>query len=208
MRRPPGYKSYWHSAGRKGYSGVATFCRQDPSLVAHGIGEAKYDLEGRVLITQYSAFTLINAYFPSGRRSLERVEYKLEFYEALLGACLDLRSQGHRLVVCGDYNTAHQPIDLARPGQNKKTSGFLPEERVALTRWLDAGFRDVFRDQHPDAEEYTWWTYRYDARSRNIGWRIDYFLVASELLPCVQEVRILSHVLGSDHCPIELELEI
>jgi exodeoxyribonuclease-3 len=159
-----------------------------------------------VLITEHPGFTLLNIYFPSGRRGQERVDYKIEFYDALLGFCTGLRERGHQLVVCGDYNTAHQPIDLARPKQNQKTSGFLPEEREAFSRWLAGGFVDVFRHLHPETEEYTWWTYRFDARARNIGWRIDYFLVANELISRVEDARILGDVMGSDHCPVELRL--
>ncbi len=208
MLAPAGYQAFWHSAERKGYSGVATLCRKKPLRVQEGMDQPLFDAEGRVLITQHPGFTLVNAYFPSGRRGQERVSYKIDFYEALLAHCSNLGVQGHRLVVCGDYNTAHQPIDLARPKQNEKTSGFLPEEREALSRWLEHGFVDVFRLLHPHAEEYTWWTYRFDARARNIGWRIDYFLITAELLPQVQDVRILGDVAGSDHCPIELQLDL
>jgi exodeoxyribonuclease-3 len=207
-RNPDGYYTFWHSAARKGYSGVATFCREQPKTVQAGFGKPEFDREGRVLITRHAGFTLLNAYFPSGRRGHERVAYKIEFYDALLSFCTGLREQGHRLVVCGDYNTAHQPIDLARPKENAKTSGFLPEEREALSRWIDAGFVDVFRHLYPDAETFTWWTYRFDARTRNIGWRIDYFLVAEELVPHVQDAHILTDVMGSDHCPIELRLDL
>lgn len=208
MHTPPEYHASWHSAQRKGYSGVATFSRQMSKAVHEGMGQRKFDVEGRVLISEHGGFTLVNAYFPSGRRGLERVAYKIEFYDTLLEYSTGLRSQGHRLVVCGDFNTAHQPIDLARPKQNVKTSGFLPEEREALTRWLESGFVDVFRHAHPDAEAYTWWTYRFNARARNIGWRIDYFLVADELMTHVQDARILTDVMGSDHCPIELQLTL
>ena len=208
MRTPPGYVAFWHSAQQKGYSGVATFCKESPLAVREGFGRCRFDIEGRVLVTEHPTFTLINAYFPSGRRGHERVEYKLEFYDALLEYCSQLREQGHRLVVCGDYNTAHQALDLARPSQNKRTSGFLPEEREALSHWLDWGFVDIFRYIHPNSREYTWWTYRFDARARNVGWRIDYFLVAKELVPHVQEARILGDVMGSDHCPIGLEIDL
>lgn len=206
MRHPAGYHTYWHCAERKGYSGVATYCREQPLNVRQGFGQARFDIEGRVLITERQGFTLVNAYFPSGKRDLGRVAYKLDFYEAFLRYCSALRAEGHRLVICGDLNTAHQSIDLAHPGQNKRTSGFLPEEREALTRWLDEGFVDVFRHLHPDAREYTWWSYLFDARSRNVGWRIDYFLVAEELLSHVHGASIRSDVLGSDHCPVELDL--
>jgi exodeoxyribonuclease-3 len=208
MRNPPGYQAVWHHAERKGYSGVATFFSSEAVAVQAGFGRPEFDLEGRVLATEHDGFTLVNAYFPSGQRGHERVTYKLTFYDALLDFCTDLRRRGRRLIVCGDFNTAHQPIDLARPKQNVKTSGFLPVEREALTRWLDWGFVDVYRHLYPDSAEYTWWTYRLDARKRNIGWRIDYFLVTNELLPLVQDARILTEVMGSDHCPIELRLDI
>jgi exodeoxyribonuclease-3 len=208
MRDPPGYHTFWHSAERKGYSGVASFCQKHPLAVHRGFGQPSYDAEGRVLITDHPDFTLLNAYFPSGRRGHERVAFKIEFYEALLEFCLGLRTEGHKLIICGDFNTAHQPIDLARPKQNAKTSGFLPEERDVFGRWLAHGFVDAFRQRKPEAQEYSWWTYRFDARTRNIGWRIDYFLVAEELMPRVEEARILGSVLGSDHCPIELQLDL
>jgi len=208
MQSPPGYRIHWHNAERKGYSGVATFCQEEPLAVRQGFGQPKFDIEGRVLVTEHPGFTLLNVYFPNGQRSHERVSYKIEFYDTLLEFCANLRAEGHQLVVCGDYNTAHQPIDLARPKQNEKTSGFLPEEREAVSRWLEQGFVDVFRHLHPDAEEYSWWTYRSNARARNVGWRIDYFLIDEGLLPHVQGTRILGNVMGSDHCPVELELNL
>ncbi len=207
LRQPLDYHTFLHAAERKGYSGVATFSRQEPLAVRQGFGREEFDIEGRVLLTEHRGFSLLNAYFPSGTRGHNRVEFKLQFYDALLAFCQELRAQGHKLVVCGDYNTAHQPIDLARPKENIKTSGFLPEEREALGRWMDQGFVDVYRHLHPDAQEYTWWTYRSGARERNVGWRIDYFLVDKALLPSVQDARILVHVMGSDHCPVELQLD-
>jgi exodeoxyribonuclease-3 len=208
VRQPPGYHTFWHAAERKGYSGVATFCREQPLDVHEGFHQPAFDIEGRVLRTEHAGFTLLNVYFPNGTRGQHRVAFKIEFYDALLAFCVELRAQGHRLIVCGDYNTAHEPIDLARPKQNVKTSGFLPEEREALGRWLDQGFVDVYRHLHPDRQEYSWWTYRSGARARNVGWRIDYFLVAEELLASVQDARILGDVLGSDHCPVELEIRL
>jgi exodeoxyribonuclease-3 len=208
LREFPGYQCHWASSERKGYSGVATLSAAPLESVRSGIGLARFDVEGRVLLTQHPSFTLVNAYFPSGRRGLERVEYKVDFYDTLLSFCSDLRTCGHPVVICGDFNTAHQPIDLARPKQNRKTSGFLPKEREALARWLDAGFVDVFRYLNPELQQYTWWTYRYNARERNVGWRLDYFLVAEELLSSVRAARILQHVKGSDHCPIELDLDL
>jgi exodeoxyribonuclease III len=208
MRHAQGYHASWHSAQRKGYSGVATLSRELPLAVQHGFGQERFDREGRVLLTEHPGFTLVNAYFPSGQRGHERVSFKLEFYDHLLAYCLDLVRQGKRLVVCGDLNTAHQPIDLARPGQNKKTSGFLPEEREALGRWLESGFVDIYRHLHPEAREYTWWSYLHNARARNVGWRIDYFLVTVDLLPVVRGAAIRHDVSGSDHCPVELCLDL
>jgi len=207
LENPAGYYAYWNSAERRGYSGVATWCRERPRAVQDGFGDARFDVEGRVLVTQHDGFTLVNAYFPSGQRGHERVEYKLQFYDALLAYCSSLRAAGHQIFVCGDFNTAHQPIDLARPKQNLKTSGFLPEEREALGRWLDQGFVDVFRELHPEAVEYTWWTYRLEARERNIGWRLDYFLVDEDLTPRLEDALILGDVTGSDHCPVALILK-
>jgi exodeoxyribonuclease-3 len=161
-----------------------------------------------VIITEHEGFTLVNSYFPSGRRGHERVQFKLRFYDDLRMFCQALRKQGKRPIVCGDFNTAHRPIDLVRAKENQKTSGFLPEEREALDRWVQSGFIDAFRHLQPNAREYSWWTYRFNARARNIGWRLDYHLVAEELIPSVEGARILGHVLGSDHCPVELSLTL
>ncbi len=209
MRQPQGYRAHWHSAERRGYSGVATWTKPEPIEVQAGFGIDAYDAEGRVLITAYPGFKLLNVYFPNGRRDLQRLEFKLQFYADLLDYCDDLHAQGERLVLCGDFNTAHQPIDLARPKQNAKTSGFMPEERAWIDCYLAHGFADTFRALHPDAEgRYTWWTYIRNARERNVGWRIDYFMVSQSLLPAVIEAEILSHVMGSDHCPVMLSLDM
>jgi exodeoxyribonuclease-3 len=185
---------------------VSLFTKREPLAVRVGFGHNRFDTEGRVLIAEYPRFTLLNVYFPNGRRGHERVVFKIDFYDALLEFCSQLRTGGRPVIVCGDFNTAHQPIDLARPRENDSTSGFLPVEREALGRWLESGFADVFRLLHPHTEEYTWWTYRFNARARNIGWRIDYFLTDRDLLSRVQDARILTDVTGSDHCPIELIL--
>lgn len=208
MREPSDYHSYWASGEKRGYSGVATFSRHELQAVQEGFGQPRFDVEGRVLITEHPGFTLVNAYFPSGQRGHDRVAYKLDFYDTLLSHCREMRKNGHRLVVCGDFNTAHHEIDLARPAQNKKTSGFLPEEREALSRWLEDGFVDSFRALHPDKVGYSWWTYRSGARARNVGWRLDYFLVDEALMPFVADASILGNVQGSDHCPVALELEL
>ena len=208
-RQPARYWTEWHSGERKGYSGVATWSKLEPLEVQAGFGIDAYYAEGRVLITAYPGFKLLNIYFPNGRRDLERLEFKLQFYSDLLEYCDDLHAQGEQLVLCGDFNTAHRPIDLARPKQNVKTSGFMPEERAWIDRYLAHGFVDVFRALHPDAEgQYTWWTYIRNARERNVGWRIDYFMVSQPLLPAVTGAEILSHVIGSDHCPISLSLDL
>jgi exodeoxyribonuclease-3 len=206
--RPPGYFTYWNAAERKGYSGVTTWCKIEPVCVETGFGLDEFDVEGRVIRTDYPHFKLFNVYFPNGRRDQERVDYKLCFYDAFLGYLDRLHRQGERLIVCGDYNTAHQPIDLARPQQNQKTSGFLPEEREWIDRYVQHGFVDTFRALHPDeAERYTWWMYMRNARERNIGWRIDYFLVSEPLMSAVTDADILHDVMGSDHCPVTLELD-
>ena len=208
LRQPPGYHAYWNSAQRKGYSGVATFSKTEPLHVQAGFGIEEFDVEGRALMTGYPGFKLFNVYFPNGKRSQERLDYKLRFYAAFLEYCDALRARGERLVVCGDVNTAHKEIDLARPRQNEKVSGFLPEEREWIDRYLAHGFVDAFRVFHPDeAGQYTWWHYITNARARNVGWRIDYHLVSESLMPAVTDASILSDVMGSDHCPIALELD-
>jgi exodeoxyribonuclease-3 len=208
LLRPPGYHTYWNAAERKGYSGVTTWSRTAPLCVETGFGVDEFDVEGRVIRTDYPGFKLFNVYFPNGRRDQERVAYKLHFYDAFLEYLGALHAQGQRLIVCGDYNTAHQPIDLARPKQNQKTSGFLPEERERIDRYLEQGFVDSFRALHPDeGERYTWWMYMRNARERNVGWRIDCFMVSESLLPAVTGADILHNVMGSDHCPVTLDLD-
>ena len=209
LRDPPGYHAFWNAAERKGYSGVATLSRTEPAAVETGFGIDEFDVEGRVLMTAFPGFKLLNVYFPNGGRKLERLEFKLRFYEAFLAYCDALHAQGERLIVCGDYNTAHRPIDLARPKRNAKTSGFLEEERAWIDAYLEHGFVDAWRARNPEAEgQYTWWMYMRNARERNIGWRIDYFLISETLMPAVSGAGILSDVRGSDHCPIVLELEV
>jgi exodeoxyribonuclease-3 len=204
---PPGYYVFFNSAERKGYSGVATFTREKPRSVKLGFGISHFDIEGRVLITEYSEFTLLNIYFPNGKRSPERLQYKLDFYEETLRFVEKLKREGKRVIVSGDYNTAHQPIDLARPKQNEKISGFLPVERAWLDKWIAHGQVDVFRKFSDMPGQYTWWDMQTRARERNVGWRIDYHFVSENLLPEVKYAGILNHVLGSDHCPVSLDLK-
>lgn len=206
QREFPGYRAIWNPADRPGYSGVATLSREGPLGVELGMGTPRFDVEGRLIRTRHPGFMLYNVYFPSGRRGQERVDYKLAFYAQLLEACEALRASGEGLILTGDFNTAHRPIDLRNPRQNEATSGFLPEEREWVQRFLDRGFVDVYRELYPERAQYTWWTYRFNARARGIGWRLDYFLISSDLAPCVQDVIIHDQIEGSDHCPVELRL--
>jgi exodeoxyribonuclease-3 len=196
-------------AQKKGYSGVALFCHRDylPQKIEVGLGIDIYDNEGRTLIAHYQDVIVFNCYFPNGQRDHGRVSYKLDYSETLVQRALDYKEQYKKeIIIMGDVNTAHQPIDLARPKSNVNTTGFLPIERNWLTTALERGLHDVFREQHLDQEgHYTWWTYRGDCRDKNIGWRIDYFLTSTKLAEKVKRTKILSDVLGSDHCPITLE---
>jgi exodeoxyribonuclease-3 len=197
----------WNAAQRPGYSGVTTFFKQQPDEIVAGMGEDTFDVEGRVIQTLWAGCRLFNIYFPNGTRGHHRVEYKLAFYAHLLNLCDTLHEKGESLIITGDFNTAHMPIDLKNPKQNEKTSGFLPEERVWVQKFLDHGFVDAYRKLYPEKVEYTWWTYRMDARKRGVGWRLDYFLVSESLMPFVKDVIIHDKVMGSDHCPVELVLE-
>ena len=203
----PGYDVIWNPAKRPGYSGVATFLRS-PSLEPRlGMDAPLFDLEGRLISTLHPGFRLFNVYFPSGQRGRERVDYKLDFYAHLLKICDRLHAVGENIIITGDFNTAHMPIDLKNPKQNQKTSGFLQEEREWVQKFLDHGFVDAYRHLYPGRVQYTWWTYRLSARQRGIGWRLDYFLVSQALVPRVNDVIIHEEVPGSDHCPVELLIE-
>lgn len=206
LRNPEGWHAHWFSAERKGYSGVATFSRQAPLSVRTGFGEPRFDCEGRVLETEFPEYTLFNVYFPNGGQGPHRVKYKLEFYDALLRHCSGLMAQGTKVIICGDYNTAHTEIDLARPKENTKTSGFLPEERVWIDKYIEAGFIDTFREFNEDPDWYTWWSFRTQARARNVGWRIDYFMASESLKMNLDDAFIDRETMGSDHCPVGLEL--
>ncbi len=197
----------WNAAQRAGYSGVTTFYRQNPDEIVTGMDADAFDVEGRVIQTRWAGRRLFNIYFPNGQRGQERVDYKLAFYAHLLKLCDKLHAMGEEIIITGDFNTAHRPIDLKNPKQNEKTSGFLPEEREWVQKFLDNGFVDAYRALYPDKVEYTWWTYRLNARQRGIGWRLDYFLVSESLMPRVKDVVIHDQVMGSDHCPVELILD-
>ncbi len=203
-----GYNSYWNSAERKGYSGVLVLSKEKCEEVDFGIGIERFDNEGRLIRLKYPDFTLLNVYFPNGKSSEERLKFKLDYYDAFLELCEGLREQGEELVITGDFNTAHREIDLANPKENEKYSGFLPIEREWIDKLLEKGYFDTFRHFYPvRAETYTWWTYRFNARKKNIGWRIDYFFVTAGLIDRVEKSVILSDVYGSDHAPILLRIK-
>ena len=207
LLRMDGYRSYFVSAERKGYSGVALFTSVEPVRVLTGLGSPVFDAEGRTLIAEYPGFTLFNIYFPNGKASKERLQYRMKFYDFFLDYVEDLRKKDIPVIVCGDVNTAHREIDLARPRENEKVSGFLPEERAWIDKFLEKGYIDTFRQFNPGAGQYTWWDYKTRARERNIGWRIDYFYVSRGLEKRLKSSFILSDVEGSDHCPIGIEVE-
>ena len=203
-----GYFTYWHSGEKKGYSGVATFCKEEPLYIQEGIGIKKYDDEGRVLITEHNKFLLYNIYFPNGQKNEERLKYKLDFYDDLLPIINDQVESGNNVIVTGDWNTAHRPIDLARPNENKNTSGFMPIEREKVDEYILNGWVDTFRLFHEEGGRYSWWTYRFGARDRNIGWRIDYFFVNEGMVEICIEADIHQNIFGSDHCPVSLILDL
>ena len=197
----------WNAAQRPGYSGVATFYGEQPDEIVMGMDDDEFDVEGRVIQTVAAGCRLFNIYFPNGQRRQQRVDFKLAFYSHLLKLCDELHKRGESIIITGDFNTCHMPIDLKNPKANEKTSGFLPEEREWVQNFLDHGFVDVYRHLYPDKVQYTWWTYRLNARQRGIGWRLDYFLISENLLPRVKDVIIHENVMGSDHCPVELVLD-
>ncbi len=201
------YEGIWNHAERKGYSGTATYFKNSPLSHEKGFGIEHFDVEGRVIQLKYPDFYLYNIYFPNGGEGNKRVPYKLEFYEAFLEICDDLHAKGENIIITGDFNTAHQEIDLANPKQNEKNTGFLPEERVWIDRYLEHGFKDAYRELYPEEEKYTWWTYRFNSRERDIGWRLDYYLVSDALMDRVEDVVIHGDIMGSDHCPVSLILK-
>ncbi|MDR2428985.1 MAG: exodeoxyribonuclease III [Candidatus Margulisbacteria bacterium] len=202
----PGYTAYWSSAEKKGYSGTALYTKIQPRQARHGFDLPHFDREGRVIIAEYPAFTLLNIYFPNGKKNQERLDYKMDFYAATLACCQKLQKAGQEIIICGDVNTAHQEIDLAHPQENSNTSGFLPVERAWIDQLLASGFVDTLRQFHPEPELYTWWDYKTHSRERNTGWRIDYFFITSGLQKNLKDAFILADVAGSDHCPVGIEL--
>ncbi len=207
LLKPSGYKTFWSSAERKGYSGVSIFTRKEPVSVEEGIGEKQFDSEGRTLVADYGDFILFNIYFPNGGAGNKRVPFKMAFYDKFLEKANKLKKKGRKIIVCGDVNTAHHEIDLARPKENQKNTGFLPEERAWMTKFVGNGYVDTFREFQKEGGHYSWWDFKTGARARNVGWRIDYFFVSENMLPQLDGACILSNVMGSDHCPVGIKLK-
>jgi exodeoxyribonuclease-3 len=203
-----GYNTYYSTPTKKGYSGVAVFSRNKPKSVIENLGIDKFDSEGRLLRLDFENFTLLNVYFPNGKASPERLEFKLEFYEDFLSYVKKIANSKKRIVICGDVNTAHKEIDLAHPKENSKLSGFLPIERAWIDKLLESGFIDTLRMFNQEKNMYTWWDMKSHARERNIGWRIDYFFISNNLENNIKSAFIERDVFGSDHCPIGIEITI
>lgn len=208
LKNLPGYNVYWNSAERKGYSGVVTFTKEKPIDFKKGFGIEKFDLEGRTLIIEFPLFVLFNIYFPNGKKNQERLDYKLDFYDTFLAYTDNLKAKGKNIVICGDFNTAHKEIDLTRPKENEKISGFLPIERAWIDTFIDHDYIDTFRHFNKGPGQYSWWDLKSRARERNVGWRIDYFFVNKKFMSHVKKAFILQNVMGSDHCPIGIEVKV
>ncbi len=205
---PEGYFSYWHLGERKGYSGVGLYTKKEPKDLKVSFGEKHLDAEGRTMMADFGTFILFNIYFPNGGQGEHRIKYKLEYYDAFLKLAVKLKKNAKKVIFCGDVNTAHTEIDLARPKENSTVTGFLPQERVWIDKFIDAGFTDTFRKFNSKPNNYTWWDYKSRARERNVGWRIDYFFASENIVGNIKKSYILQDVQGSDHCPIGIELEI
>ncbi len=199
------YASYFSSGERKGYSGVAIYTKEKPISIKKGFGDKKFDNEGRILIAEYPDFILFNIYYPNGKASAERLQFEMEFYDVFLDYANKLKKKGKKLIICGDVNTAHKEIDIARPKENSTVSGFLPEERAWIDKFLSSGYVDTFRMFNQEPNNYTWWDMVTRARERNVGWRIDYFFVSDNAKTDIKDAFILPDVMGSDHCPIGIE---
>ena len=203
----PGYTSFWNYADKKGYSGTAIYARKEPLSVAYGIGIDEHDHEGRVITLEYEDFYLVNVYTPNAQDGLRRLDYRMTWED-------DFQTYLHRLdarkpvIVCGDMNVAHEEIDLKNPKTNRRNAGFTDEERAKMTQLLGNGFTDTFRNLYPEAIKYSWWSYRFRAREKNTGWRIDYFLISDRLRPRLKEAAIHNEIFGSDHCPVEVDLDL
>lgn len=208
LELPQGYYSYWNYARKKGYSGTAIFTKREPLSVANGIGVEEHDMEGRVITLEYEGYFLVTCYTPNSQNELARLPYRMEWEEAFL-AYLDGLKAKKPVIFCGDLNVAHQEIDLKNPKTNRKNAGFTDEEREKFSVMLSHGYIDTFRYFYPDAEQiYSWWSYRFKAREKNAGWRIDYFVVSEDLQEKLEDAKIHTGVLGSDHCPVELTVSL
>ena len=204
----PGYEQFWNSAVKKGYSGTAVFTRIKPIAVTNGIGIEEHDQEGRVITAEYDNFYLVCCYTPNSQRELARLDYRMTWEDAFRAYLLELDKK-KPVILCGDLNVAHNEIDLKNPKTNRKNAGFSDEERAKMTELLESGFTDTFRYLYPDAvDEYSWWSYMGKARERNVGWRIDYFLVSNSIADKIQEAKIHADIFGSDHCPVELVIDL
>lgn len=204
----PGYFQFWNYAEKKGYSGTAIFTKQKPLTVTRGIGIAKHDTEGRVLTAEYEAFFLVTVYTPNSQDELKRLAYRMEWEDAFRNYLCTLAEQ-KGVIVCGDLNVAHEEIDIKNPQTNRRNAGFTDEERAKMTELLASGFTDSFRSFFPDTKDvYSWWSYRFHARERNTGWRIDYFLISDSIKSKMKSAAIRTEIFGSDHCPIELVAEL
>ena len=204
----PDYHDYWNYAVKKGYSGTAIFAKKPALSVAYGIGIEEHDMEGRVITLEYEDFYLVTCYTPNAQQELTRLDYRMEWESAFLSYLKGL-DEKKPVILCGDLNVAHKPIDLKNPGTNKRSAGFTDEERGCFTRLLENGFVDSFRRLYPDkTDAYSWWSYRFSARAKNVGWRIDYFVVSERLADKIKEATIHPDIMGSDHCPVGLELDL
>lgn len=201
-----GYHVYWHSARKKGYSGVAILSKTEPEYVEFGSGMDHYDEEGRIIRADYRDFSLMSLYIPSGSSGEERQAFKMQFLDEFLPYIKDLNNKKKNLIISGDFNICHKPIDIHNPVSNKNSSGFLPEEREWVTKFLETGFIDTFRYFHDEPHQYTWWSFRFNARQKNLGWRIDYHMASHEMRERLVGARIFQEVIHSDHCPILLEI--
>ena len=209
VAEPDGFRSYWHSAKKPGYSGVAIYTRDEPDQVYEGMGNDLFDDEGRVIAVRFDDVVIISAYFPNSQDAGKRVDYKIAFCHEMETYLQQHLDNGHHICLTGDYNIAHTPIDLARPKENEKSAGYLPEERAYMTRYLGLGYHDVFREENEGREGcYTWWSYRGGARGRNVGWRIDYCTVNPGLRDRAGDARIHADIMGSDHCPVSIEIDL
>lgn len=202
------YSHIWYAADRPGYSGVATFSKEPPDQTEQGMGIEDFDVEGRLVVSRFGDIAIYNVYVPNGGKGPERVVFKLEFYDALLKLLITRREKGEKQIVLGDLNTAYAEIDLSRPKENQKTTGFMPEERAWIQKFYDAGYIDSFRMFHSESERYTWWDMKTRARDRNIGWRIDYILISDLLKKDVFDADHLDTIYGSDHCPLYIKIKM